>query len=86
MKRIVFFLFALLLTATTQGQNLLTLDSCRSMALANNKRLLIGEKEIEKAGYDNKAAKTTCLNLRQRLHIFATAVKHICLTIPHATN
>ena len=49
MKRIVFFLFALLLTATTQGQNLLTLDSCRSMALANNKRLLIGEKEIEKS-------------------------------------
>ena len=47
MKRIVFFLFALLLTATTQGQNLLTLDSCRSMALANNKRLLICEKEIE---------------------------------------
>lgn len=61
MKRIVFFLFALLLTATTQGQNLLTLDSCRSMALANNKRLLIGEKEIEKAGYDNKAAKTNYL-------------------------
>ena len=61
MKRIVFFLFALLLTATTQGQNLLTLDSCRSMALANNKRLLIGEKEIEKAGYDNTAAKTNYL-------------------------
>lgn len=61
MKRIAFFLFALLLTATTQGQNLLTLDSCRSMALANNKRLLIGEKEIEKAGYDNKAAKTNYL-------------------------
>ena len=31
------------------------------MALANNKRLLIGEKEIEKAGYDNKAAKTNYL-------------------------
>ena len=39
----------------------LSLDSCRSMALSNNKQLLISQQEIEKAGYTHKAAKTNYL-------------------------
>lgn len=61
MKKIVFILFAFIFSTSMQGQNIISLDSCRSMALANNKRLLIAGKEIEKADYTNKAAKTNYL-------------------------
>lgn len=61
MKRYLFAAIAALLAAAGSGQTLLTLDSCRNMALANNKQLLIGAKEIEKAGYEHQAAKTNYL-------------------------
>ena len=43
------------------AQRVFTLDSCRSMALAGNKQLLAGEKEIEAAGYEHKAARANYL-------------------------
>lgn len=43
------------------AQRVFTLDSCRSMALAGNKQLLAGEKEIEAAGYEYKAARANYL-------------------------
>lgn len=43
------------------AQRVFTLDSCRSMALAGNKQLLAGEKEIETAGYEHKAARANYL-------------------------
>lgn len=43
------------------AQRVFTLDSCRSMALACNKQLLSGEKEIEAAGYEHKAARANYL-------------------------
>lgn len=61
MKRIAFVCLATLCVVSSWGQALLSLDSCRSMALANNKQLLVSNKEIEKAEYTNKAAKTNYL-------------------------
>lgn len=61
MKRTVLVFLAIFCMASAKGQALLSLDSCRSMALANNKQLLISAKEIEKAGYTAKAAKTNYL-------------------------
>lgn len=43
------------------AQRVFTLDSCRSMALAGNKQLLAGEKEIEAASYEHKAARANYL-------------------------
>lgn len=43
------------------AQRVFTLDSCRSMALAGNEQLLAGEKEIEAAGYEHKAARANYL-------------------------
>ena len=43
------------------AQRVFTLDSCRSMALAGNKQLLAGEKEIEAVGYEHKAARANYL-------------------------
>lgn len=43
------------------AQRVFTLDSCRSMALAGNIQLLAGEKEIEAAGYEHKAARANYL-------------------------
>ncbi len=43
------------------AQNTLTLDSCRAMALRQNKSLLIGRTKIDKARYDRKAAHTNYL-------------------------
>ncbi len=61
MKTTAIALLAILCTATAKSQPTLSLDSCRSMALANNKQLLASEKEIEKAYYTNKEAKTNYL-------------------------
>lgn len=44
-------------TATTAGaQGVITLDSCRNMALANNKELKLATLKIEQAGYQRKEA------------------------------
>lgn len=39
-----------------QAQQILTLEDCRNLALANNKQLKIAQEEINKAGYDKKTA------------------------------
>lgn len=61
MKTTAIAFLAILCSATAKSQPILSLDSCRSMALANNKQLLASEKEIEKAYYTNKEAKTNYL-------------------------
>lgn len=40
------------------AQSVLTLDSCRAMALSNNKNLAIAKAKAQKAHWDNKAART----------------------------
>ncbi len=53
-KHILFFIIAACVTA--QAQQVLTLDSCRAMALRGNKELLKADAEIERAGYQRKEA------------------------------
>lgn len=57
------FLLAILLNLTVIGkaQTILSLDSCRALALANNKDLLISNEKINAAHYQRKAAFTNYL-------------------------
>ena len=41
---------------TTKAQQALTLDSCRALAMANNKELLISREKMEAARHQRKAA------------------------------
>lgn len=45
----------------TYGQRILSLDSCRALALRNNKELLISQDNKDAAGYEHQAAKTNYL-------------------------
>lgn len=57
------FLLTMMLSAAfiLKGQIPLSLDSCRALALANNKDLLIGNEKINAAHYQRKAAFTNYL-------------------------
>ncbi len=58
----VFLLTSLLSVAIiSQAQNVLSLDSCRALAIANNKELLISNEKINAAHYQKKAAFTNYL-------------------------
>ena len=58
----VFLLTLLLSTAfTVKAQNTLSLDSCRALAISNNKELLIGQEKMKAAHYQQKAAFTNYL-------------------------
>lgn len=61
MKRV--FILTLLLSTTfvLKAQGTLSLDSCRALAIANNKELLIGQEKINAAHFQRKAAFTTYL-------------------------
>lgn len=61
MKRIVSFFFLTLLFASGYAQRILNLDSCRTLALTNNKELKIGQEKINAAHYQRKAAFTNYL-------------------------
>lgn len=61
MKQLAIILIAVLcLTGAAQAQTL-SLDSCRRLALANNKALAISKAKSRKAGYDRQAAHTNYL-------------------------
>ena len=60
--RKLFILTSLLgFTMLAKSQNTLSLDSCRALAIANNKELLISSEKINAAHYQNKAAFTNFL-------------------------
>ena len=61
MKRSLIWLLFLTVSFTTHAQSYLSLDSCRSLALANNKELLIENKKIEAAHFQRKSAFTKYL-------------------------
>lgn len=57
MRKRLHTLIALLMTLTSAwAQNVVTLDSCRNMAIRNNKAIKIADATIEGAGYAKKAA------------------------------
>ena len=56
MRKYIFNLLVITATATASAQGILTLDSCRNMALANNKEIKVATLKIEQAGYQKKEA------------------------------
>ncbi|WP_317473255.1 TolC family protein [Bacteroides hominis] len=61
MKKILFLFFLLTTTFSLKSQGILSLDSCRALAIANNKELLISGEKINAAHCQNKAAFTNYL-------------------------
>lgn len=61
MKKFFCFIYLACLVLPLAAQDVLSLDSCRTLAIANNKELLIGRTKIEAAHYQRKAAFTNYL-------------------------
>ena len=61
MKKIMLSIIATAATTTAFGQSAVSLDSCRNMALHNNKAIRIAEENIRGAGYLRDAAKAAYL-------------------------
>ncbi|MCP3894010.1 MAG: TolC family protein [Bacteroides sp.] len=61
MKKVFILTFLLSTTILLRAQSTLSLDSCRALAIANNKELLIGQEKINAAHYQRKAAFTNYL-------------------------
>ena len=61
MKKLFLLTILLSMTFIVKGQTLLSLDSSRALALANNKDLLISNEKINAAHYERKAAFTNYL-------------------------
>lgn len=61
MKKVFLLTTLLSLTFIVKAQSILNLDSCRALALANNKDLLISNEKINAAHYQRKAAFTNYL-------------------------
>ena len=61
MKKLFLLTILLNLTFIVKAQTLLSLDSCRALALTNNKDLLISDEKINAAHYQRKAAFTNYL-------------------------
>lgn len=61
MKKILIILSLVCCSLTTQAQRVLSLDSCRALAMRNNKELAQSKAKMEKANWDRKAAHTNYL-------------------------
>ena len=62
MKRLFYIIIGLTCTwLPMKGQGILSLDSCRTLALANNKTLLMSNEKVNAAHYQRKAAFTNFL-------------------------
>ena len=57
----LFSIIALAFLSTAAGAQVYTLDSCRNLAVGNNKTIRMAEETITGAGYDRKAAKAAYL-------------------------
>ena len=62
MKKLFLLTILLSLTFIVKAQSFLSLDSCRALALANNKDLLISNEKINAAHYQHKATFTNYLD------------------------
>lgn len=61
MKKILNLVLMLTLALASHAQRVLTLDSCRALALANNKELRMSQEKVKAAHYEQKAAFTNFL-------------------------
>ena len=63
MKKFFCFIYLTCLMLPTSAQGILSLDSCRALAVANNKELLISREKINAAHYRKKEAFTNYLRI-----------------------
>lgn len=61
MKPLFFLMLSLSISTSTVAQQILSLDSCRSLAISNNKELMMSSEQINAAYYERKAAFTNYL-------------------------
>lgn len=61
MKKTLILTFLIIHAVSLKSQGILSLDSCRALAIANNKELLISNEKINAAHYQRKAAFTSYL-------------------------
>lgn len=61
MKKTLILTFLIIHSVLLKSQGILSLDSCRALAIANNKELLISNEKINAAHYQRKAAFTNYL-------------------------
>ncbi len=61
MKKSICFVLLAGIISTSSAQTMLSLDSCRALALRNNKELKIAQEKIKAAHYEKKAAFTNYL-------------------------
>ena len=61
MKKILNLVLLLTLALASHAQRVLTLDSCRALALANNKELRMSQEKVKAAHYEQKVAFTNFL-------------------------
>lgn len=61
MKKLIYSIWLIYLVAPISAQELLSLDSCRTLAIANNKEIRISQEKIKSAHYQKKAAFTNYL-------------------------
>ena len=61
MKKILNLVLLLTLALASHAQRVLTLDSCRALALSNNKELRMSQEKVKAAHYEQKAAFTNFL-------------------------
>lgn len=73
MKKVCFISLLLLLAPSLVAQRLLTVDSCRTLALANNKNLLLVDEQIVVAQNQRKVAHTKYL---PHLSVTATYIRN----------
>ncbi|MGL5937939.1 MAG: TolC family protein [Phocaeicola sp.] len=83
MKPIFSLTLLLSVATTTQAQTMLTLDSCRSLAISNNKELLMAQEEINVAHYKQKAAYTNFLPKVEAMGTYMRTQKEISLLSNH---
>lgn len=79
MKRIFGFILFIGSSLGIMSQNALTLDSCRALALTNNKELRISAEKISAAHYEKKAAFTNFLPKISAMGTYMRTEKEISL-------
>ncbi len=79
MKKIISFTLGIVIASNLFGQNVLSLDSCRSMAIKFNKGLKISNEKIVAAHYQNKAAFTNFLPKINAMGTYMRTQKEISL-------
>lgn len=79
MKRIFGFILFIGSSLGITAQNVLTLDSCRALALTNNKELRISAEKISAAHYEKKAAFTNFLPKISAMGTYMRTEKEISL-------